>query len=75
MPTDLENLLTRRTNILAELAAMSSAASGGKPTYSLDGQQVDHVRYRLSLYEELGAIDRQLTSLQGPVEARGRGIT
>ena len=75
MSTDLENLLARRANILAELAAMSSDSSGGKPSYSLDGQQVDHVRYRMSLYEELEAIDRRLTSLQGPVEDRGRGIT
>lgn len=75
MPTDLENLLTRRTNILAELAALAPTASGGKPTYSLDGQHVDHTQYRLSLYEELAAIDRQLVSLQGPFEVRGRAVT
>jgi hypothetical protein len=75
MPTDLENLLTRRTTILAELAALTPSASGGKPTYSLDGQHVDHTRYRLSLYEELAAIDRQLVTLQGPFEERSRGIT
>jgi hypothetical protein len=75
MPTDLENLLTRRSNILAELAALSSSASGGKPTYSLDGQQVDHTQYRLSLYEELAAIDRQLVTLQPPFEERTRAVT
>lgn len=75
MPSDLENLLTRRSNILAELASLSATASGGKPTYSLDGQQVDHTHYRLSLYEELAAIDRQLTSLQGPFEDRSLAVT
>jgi hypothetical protein len=75
VPSDLDNLLTRRANILTELAALSPSASGGKPTYSLDGQEVDHTRYRLSLYEELSALDRQLTSLEGPFETRGRGVT
>jgi hypothetical protein len=75
MPCDLDNLLARRSNILAELALLSANSSGGKPTYSLDGQQVDHTQYRLSLYEELAALDRQLTSLEGPFEARGRAVT
>ncbi|MFN0051075.1 MAG: hypothetical protein ACKV0T_02730 [Planctomycetales bacterium] len=75
MPTDLENLRTRRSNILAELAALSPAASGGKPTYSLDGQHVDHTRYRMSLYEELAAIDRQIALLQPPFEVVARGRT
>ncbi len=75
MPTDLENLLTRRSNILAELAAMSATASGGKPSYSLDGQQVDHVRYRMSLYDELAAIDRQIATLQGPFEELSQAVT
>jgi hypothetical protein len=72
---DLDNLLTRRSNIIAELAAMNSAASGGKPSYSIDGQQVDHVAYRKSLYEELALLNQQITILQGPFEELGRAIT
>lgn len=75
MPTDLENLIARRSSILAELAAITPASSGGKPTYSIDGQNVDHTSYRRSLYEELAAIDRQLVALQGPFEDRCRGVT
>lgn len=75
MATDLENLMTRRSNVLAELAALSGSASGGKPSYSLDGQQVDHTGYRRSLYDELEAIERQLTALQGPFEMRSQGKT
>lgn len=75
MPTDLENLLTRRSNILAELAAITPAASGGKPSYSLDGQQIDHTGYRRSLYDELAAIDRQLITLQPPTEQISRACT
>lgn len=75
MPSDVENLLTRRSNLLAELAALNAAASGGKPSYSLDGQQVDHTAYRMSLYSELEAINRQISALEGPFEVRERGRT
>jgi hypothetical protein len=73
--SDLDNLLTRRSNIIAELAAMNSSASGGKPSYTIDGQQVDHVAYRKSLYEELAMLNRQIAILQGPFEGRSRGVT
>lgn len=75
MPSDLDNLRTRRSNLLAELAALNAAASGGKPSYSLDGQQIDHTQYRLSLYDELDAITRQIAALEGPYENQARGAT
>ena len=49
----LDLLLTRRAALLAELAALDSTAPGGKPSYQIDGQSVDHTGYRLSLYREL----------------------
>jgi len=73
--SDLENLLTRRSNVIAELAAMHSAASGGKPSYSIDGQEVDHVAYRKSLYEELAQLNQQIAILQGPCEGQSLGVT
>jgi hypothetical protein len=73
--SDLDNLLTRRSNIIAELAAMNPGASGGKPSYSIDGQQVDHVAYRKSLYEELALLNQQITILQGPFEEQGQAVT
>ncbi len=73
--TDLANLLTRRSNIIAELAAMTSTANGGKPSYSIDGQQVDHVAYRKSLYDELRELNQQITILQGPFEEQGQAVT
>ena len=73
--SDLANLLTRRSNVIAELAAMNSSASGGKPSYSIDGQEVDHVAYRRSLYEELAQLNQQIAILQGPFEGRSRGTT
>ena len=73
--SDLDNLLTRRSNVIAELAAMTSTANGGKPSYSIDGQQVDHVSYRKSLYDELRELNRQVTILQGPFEELGQAVT
>ncbi len=73
--SDLDNLLTRRSNVIAELAAMNSSASGGKPSYTIDGQEVDHVAYRKSLYEELALLNQQIAILQGPYEELGQAIT
>jgi len=74
-PMDLANLLTRRSNVIAELAAMTSTANGGKPSYSIDGQQVDHVAYRKSLYEELALLNQQISILQGPFEEQAQATT
>jgi hypothetical protein len=65
---NIANLQTRRDAIYAELAAMTSTSVGGKPNYSIDGQSVDHVTYRKSLYEELGSINDILASIGGPIE-------
>jgi hypothetical protein len=69
MATDAENLLTRRTAILAELAALDSTKAGGKPNTTGGGDKVsiDHVGYRKSLYEELAMINSTLTAIQGSV--------
>ena len=75
MATDLENLTTRRSAIYAELAALSSTASGGKPTYSADGENVDHVGYKDGLYRELAALNALLAAAAGPFEVETRGIT
>jgi len=75
MASDLDNLLTRRSNLLAELAALGPGASGGKPSYSIDGQHVDHTAYRMSLYQELELIDRQIATLNGPFEFADRAST
>lgn len=68
MATDAENIATRRSAIYAQLAAMSSTSVGGKPTYSIDGQTVDHVGYRKSLLEELKMLNDLQASAAGPFE-------
>jgi hypothetical protein len=73
--SDIDLLLTRRSNVIAELAAIDASANGGKPSYSIDGQQVDHVAYRQSLYDELRELNRQISVLQGPFEYQDLAIT
>lgn len=75
--SDLENLQTRRSAILAELAAGETPAGDSlrKPSYSIDGQAVEWNDYRRSLYEELREIDRLLASVTGPVEVQSEATT
>ena len=77
MPTDLENLQTRRSAVLAELAAgeTPSGASLRKPSYSVDGQSVSWDQYRKSLYDELENIDRLIGSTGGPTEVQSEATT
>jgi len=63
MPTDLENLQSRRSVITAELAALSSTAAGGKPNAAAAG--IDHVGYKDGLYRELKQIQETIAMLGG----------
>lgn len=65
MATALENLETRRTAICAELAALSTAAAGGKPNAP---GNVDHVGYKDGLYRELREINDMLAAIGGAFE-------
>lgn len=58
MATVLQNLMTRKANIAAELAAMVSTSAGGKPDAGKSG--VGHVAYRMSLIEELKLINEAI---------------
>lgn len=70
---DLANLQLRRSNIIAELAAMGPTKAGGKPNASGPGVNVDHVGYRRSLYQELKDVEHQIRLLDGPYELETRG--
>lgn len=62
MATDIEQLMARRATILADLASMTKVTVGGKPNAmgADGGTSVDHLRWRLSLYEELKHIDEAI---------------
>ena len=74
MATNAENIATRIAAVLAELAAMTSTSAGGKPTYTIDGQMVDHVGYRRSLLEELKMLQELQASMAGPWEEIAEGV-
>lgn len=65
MATDLENLRTARSNLLAALAECA-----GKPNYSFEGQTVTWGE----LFDRLGKIDKAIAAIQGPVEIHSQGI-
>ena len=69
MPSDLDNLLARRTAILTELGTLASRVS-----YKIDGQEVDHNAYRKSLLAELKALNELIDSMQGPFEVETKGL-
>jgi hypothetical protein len=71
----LHPLLLRREAILNELAQLVPQAPGGQPSYTVEGQQVDHTAYRLSLYTELQQIMRLLASEAPPTEDLTRAET
>jgi hypothetical protein len=64
--TDLENLQTRRSAILAELAAIDTSSAGGLPNSQAGG--IDHIGYKRGLYEELEKINQMIAAAEGPWE-------
>jgi hypothetical protein len=64
----LTSLLARKETILSELAAMSS-----QPSYSIDGQWVDHTAHRQALLNELEKLNALIAMEEGPLEAPLRG--
>lgn len=69
----VEDLITRRDAIGAELAALATTKAGGKPN-AAGTNQVDHVGYKDSLYRELRELNEQIATAQGPVEVVTYGI-
>lgn len=70
MATYQENLISRRDTIATELAAMTS-----KPSYSVDGQSVDHPGHRRALLDELKQLNELIILADGPFEVRTQGAT
>ena len=70
----IEDLQARRATILADLSAMTKLTVGGKPNAMTadGGTTVDHVRWRLSLYQELKQIN-ELIKQESEVIAAAAG--
>ena len=70
---NIAELITRRDQIYSELNEMTKLTVGGKPNQLATGgaATVDHVRWRLSLYEELKSINeliRQAGEMQDIID-------
>jgi hypothetical protein len=70
MPTDLDNLLARRSNILAELAALDAS----KPDYNKGNQSVQWASMRKQLMDELASLNGMIAAFDGPWETEVRGV-
>lgn len=68
--TEIESLQARKDTILSELATLTSA-----PTYSIDGQWVDHNAYRQSLMNELEKLNELIANAEGPFETKTNAQT
>lgn len=73
MPTDLENLQTRRSAILVELAAVSPSTAAGKVNHTALGRSFDFVGYKKGLYDELEYIEQRIAALEGPIDDSVQG--
>lgn len=71
MATDLANLMTRRSNILAQLAGLDASL----PDYTKGNQSVQWASQRRQLMDELNALNNMIAAFDGPweVEIGGRG--
>ena len=65
MATDIQNIATIKSNLLAALATESA---NPKPSYSIDGQNVDWNGYRASLLKQIADLDAILAAAGGPWE-------
>jgi hypothetical protein len=62
----IDDLLARRATITADLNAMTKLTVGGKPDANTadGGTTVGHIKWRLSLYEELKEINKLIVQEQ-----------
>jgi hypothetical protein len=72
MATDAENIATIRANLLAALATESA---NPKPSYNIDGQQVDWNGYRTAILGQIAALNGLQTAAVGIFEEIGEATT
>lgn len=72
MPTTTEQIITIKSQTLANIAAITAAP---KPSYSIDGQSVSWGEYLKQLQETVKWCDEQLAAEAGPFEFQSQAIT
>ncbi len=71
MPTDLQQIVTIRSQVLAAIAEITAHP---KPSYTIDGQTVSWNSYLRHLRQTVDWCERKLASQQ-PVEVRSQATT
>lgn len=72
MASDADQIATIRSNLLAALVADSI---NPKPSYNIDGQQVDRNGWRTAILGEIAALNALLSSATGAFEEIGEATT
>ena len=72
MPTDAEQIATIKSNLLAALATESA---NPKPSYNIDGQQVDWNGYRNAILCQIAALNSLQSAATGAFEEIGEATT
>jgi hypothetical protein len=70
MASDLQNLLTQRSNLIAALTASSV---NPQPSYNIGGQSVSWNEFRAGINSQLQEINGLIAAAEGPWEIRSRG--
>lgn len=71
MPTDAEQLATIKSQALANLVAITA---NPKPSYDIDGQEVEWTEYQKMLQDQVAWVDGQLAAAS-PFEIHSVGFT
>ena len=70
MASDADNIATIRSNLYAYLATESA---NPKPSYTIDGQQVDWNQMRQAILAQIDSLNQQLAAATGPWESVVQG--
>ena len=73
MATDLQNLLTRRSAIFAELAGLAGTSGDSANVNGGGIGTVDHTGKIESLYREIENLNKAIAIAQGPFQLATRG--
>ena len=65
MPSDADQIATIRSNLLSALATESA---NPKPSYNVDGQNVDWNGYRTAILGQIAQLNTLLSAATGPFE-------
>ena len=72
MATDAEQLATIKTQTLAIIVTITASP---KPTYNIDGQEVEWAEYLAQLQSTIAWVDKQAVQAGGPYEVHSQGYT